>query len=369
MGYFLVPRSQGCSGASSESTHVFCLTLTQYTDGMFGPIVLHAPNETAMTGNQYDDDYTFMLNDMYNTQSDALTWRFEALGSGLDGNPGDEPSPDGGCVVSTISIVSLLTITLRMINGVSQAKCAYIPASNSVQPERRKRAGITPPATSLAQRQVFGDSTVYPVSNYCGNESMDNWNVTWEGVKTYRIRLINSGELSQVWEVDNMEADHSNGVLGTFVNTEFSIDSHPLTVIEADGTSVEPYTVSSVDIGVAQRYSVLVTLNQTAGAYYIRNTIATDQLRYTSLDFNDTTLGVLRYDGVDANLMPAASPPPALSGAASFDASTLVPADVIDAQAPTSQVFVQFGMQYTSNNQHYSECSSISNLGLLLTDS
>ena len=49
-----------------------------------------------MTGNKYDDDYTMMLNDMYNTQGSALLWRFEALGSGLDGNPGDEPSPDGG---------------------------------------------------------------------------------------------------------------------------------------------------------------------------------------------------------------------------------------------------------------------------------
>lgn len=63
---------------------------------MYGPIVLHAPNETAMTGNKYDDDYMMMLNDMYNTQGSALLWRFEALGSGLDGNPGDEPSPDGG---------------------------------------------------------------------------------------------------------------------------------------------------------------------------------------------------------------------------------------------------------------------------------
>ena len=68
----------------------------QSTDGLYGPVIWHAPNETAMTANHYDDDYTFMINDMYNSQGAALTWRFEALGTGLDGNPGDEPGPDGG---------------------------------------------------------------------------------------------------------------------------------------------------------------------------------------------------------------------------------------------------------------------------------
>ena len=166
------------------------------------------------------------------------------------------------------------------------------------------------------------------------NESTTHWNVTWEQGKTYRIRLINSG---------------------TFVNTQFSIDSHPLTVIEADGTSVVPFTVDSVTLGVAQRYSVLVTLNQTAGAYWIRNVLATDQLRYTAADFNETTLGVLRYQGIDSNAMPADQPAPSLSGVGSFDQTSLVPADVIDAPAATTQMFVQFGMQYASNNQHYSE--------------
>lgn len=217
-----------------------------------------------------------------------------------------------------------------MINGVSQSTCAYIPASNTVQPERRRVRRDN----ELEERVVYGDLPVYDETNYCGNESTTYWNVTWEQGKTYRIRLVNSG---------------------TFVNTQFSIDSHPLTVIEADGTSVQPFTVDSVTLGVAQRYSVLVTLNQTAGAYWIRNVLATDQLRYTAPNFNETTLGVLRYSGVDPNVMPEDQPAPDLSGVEAFDQDLLVPADVIDASPPTSQVFVQFGMQYASNNQHYSK--------------
>lgn len=69
---------------------------TQYSDGMYGPLVFHSPVETAMTSNGYQDDWTVMLSELYNTQGAALEWRYKALGTGLTGHPGDEPSPDGG---------------------------------------------------------------------------------------------------------------------------------------------------------------------------------------------------------------------------------------------------------------------------------
>lgn len=67
--------------------------------------------------------------------------------------------------------------------------------------------------------------------------------------KTYRLRIINSGSL---------------------VAEQFSVDNHLLTVVEADGTAVEPVVASSVFPVIAQRYSVLITTNQTAGAYWVR---------------------------------------------------------------------------------------------------
>lgn len=60
--------------------------------------------------------------------------------------------------------------------------------------------------------------------------------------KTYRVRLINCG---------------------IFADMDFTIDQHPLTVIEADGTNVKPVTVETINIAVAQRYSVLITTNAT----------------------------------------------------------------------------------------------------------
>ena len=57
---------------------------------------------------------------------------------------------------------------------------------------------------------------------------------------------------------------------GSFVAMQFSVDSHTLEVVEADGTAVRPVAVSSVAVAVAQRYSVLLKTNQTAGAYWVR---------------------------------------------------------------------------------------------------
>ncbi|KIJ37210.1 multicopper oxidase [Sphaerobolus stellatus SS14] len=97
--------------------------------------------------------------------------------------------------------------------------------------------------------------------------------------KTYRIRLVNAGSLADI---------------------RFSIDNHPLTVIEADGTLIEPTTVAGVSLAVAQRYSVIVHANATAntnGLYWMRSTLLTDMFTYTEPGQNIDIRGVIRYTG------------------------------------------------------------------------
>ncbi|KIX04862.1 uncharacterized protein Z518_05733 [Rhinocladiella mackenziei CBS 650.93] len=65
--------------------------------------------------------------------------------------------------------------------------------------------------------------------------------------KRYRYRLINTG---------------------AFATFEFSIDNHPLSIIEADGTAIEPLLVHRLEIGVAQRYSVVINANQSSATNY-----------------------------------------------------------------------------------------------------
>ena len=50
----------------------------------------------------------------------------------------------------------------------------------------------------------------------------------------------------------------------------FTIDGHAMTVIETDGVETEPLVVDSLAVYAGQRYSVVVTANQTSGNYWIR---------------------------------------------------------------------------------------------------
>lgn len=57
---------------------------------------------------------------------------------------------------------------------------------------------------------------------------------------------------------------------GSFAIFQFSIDNHSLSVIEADGTVVQPTSIHRLEIAVAQRYSVIFHANQTASNYWMR---------------------------------------------------------------------------------------------------
>ena len=94
--------------------------------------------------------------------------------------------------------------------------------------------------------------------------------------KTYRLRLVNSG---------------------SFPAIRFSVDSHPLTLIEADGTLLAPTRVSGVILAAAQRYSVLLYANQTSvnGTFWMRATIQSDMFLYDQLGQNVDIRGVIRY--------------------------------------------------------------------------
>ncbi|KAM5532459.1 hypothetical protein V8D89_013875 [Ganoderma adspersum] len=77
----------------------------------------------------------------------------------------------------------------------------------------------------------------------------------------------------------------------------FSIDGHELTVIEADGVETHPVTVNAVQIFAAQRYSFVVTANQTIDNYWIRANPNLGTLGFAG----GINSAILRYDG--ANLV------------------------------------------------------------------
>uniref|UniRef100_A0A7S1UUP5 Laccase n=1 Tax=Grammatophora oceanica TaxID=210454 RepID=A0A7S1UUP5_9STRA len=92
--------------------------------------------------------------------------------------------------------------------------------------------------------------------------------------KTYRIRIVNSASL---------------------IMFNVAIQGHNFTVVEAEGTHLEPFETDNLDISPGQRYSILLTADQPAGSYLIET---------TARERNVDAVGraVLVYSGTDPEL-------------------------------------------------------------------
>ncbi|POY75890.1 hypothetical protein BMF94_0973 [Rhodotorula taiwanensis] len=161
-----------------------------------------------------------------------------------------------------------------------------------------------------------------------GNYTSAYSNYTLGSNSTYRLRLANTG---------------------SFAAASFSVDDHPLIVVEADGVLVEPYQVSSLTIDVAQRYSVLLRTNQTAGAYWMRYTVSQDAFTYTENGGSYDIRGVLRY-GVGASALPVDSATGADLSLQSMDTSRLVPAEAQNPPPANNFYTFSLSMQNTADN-------------------
>ncbi|CAG8460539.1 867_t:CDS:2 [Cetraspora pellucida] len=82
----------------------------------------------------------------------------------------------------------------------------------------------------------------------------------------------------------------------------FSIDEHPLTLIEVDGHLIKEVTIKTIPINTAQRYSVILNANKPVKNYYIRAklTVCTpfnNQTLNYNYTLNPNVVGILKYDG------------------------------------------------------------------------
>ncbi|KAH9998721.1 laccase [Russula vinacea] len=77
----------------------------------------------------------------------------------------------------------------------------------------------------------------------------------------------------------------------------FSIDGHQMTVIEADGTNVQPLVVDSLEIFVGARCPKLVTADQPVANYWIRALPDPTSGLYNFSDTNN--VAVLHYEGAE----------------------------------------------------------------------
>jgi FtsP/CotA-like multicopper oxidase with cupredoxin domain len=187
--------------------------------------------------------------------------------------------------------------------------------------------------------------------------------------KRYRIRIINGGG---------------------FAEFDFSIDGHPLKVIEADGTTVEPLDLEVVRMANGQRYSVIVDMNKGSGlqkTFWVRGSINPfcfdgsnpflDMELRAVLAYPDATQKILANGGVvPQGMMPTTDKSHQLDGTVScieLDRSLLVPAIPQAAPDPDRLIYIDATFQIRDyrislayfNDTTYKQLNGTSTLNLL----
>ncbi|KAF8474377.1 laccase [Russula ochroleuca] len=132
----------------------------------------------------------------------------------------------------------------------------------------------------------------------------------------------------------------------------FSIDGHQMTVIEADGTSLQPLVVDSLEIFAGQRYSVVVTANQPVANYWIRALPEPTSGLYNFSDFNN--VAVLHYEGAengDPSVDPSVNVPQSKLPLVETNLHPLVPTPVPGKPVPGG-ADININLDVAINNAH-----------------
>ncbi|KAJ6603261.1 laccase 2 precursor [Mycena vulgaris] len=130
------------------------------------------------------------------------------------------------------------------------------------------------PASTLGLVPTLISTLINGLGRYAGGPTSQLTVISVTAGQRYRMRLI------------SMSCDP---------NFIFTIDGHTMTIIEADSVNTEPLTVDSIQIYAGQRYSFILTADQTVDNYWVR-TVANGG---TAGFDNGINSAILRYVGAD----------------------------------------------------------------------
>ncbi|POS76161.1 multicopper oxidase [Diaporthe helianthi] len=219
----------------------------QYSDGLYGPIVVRG------CGGEGDGDGREMVEMVPATDAERIiflgenyhAYAGELAGHYLAASSPWEPNEAG---------VEPLSDNL-LLNGQNTFDCSVVSTTFNSTYQHKS----TPECTG---------GKVYTTSIKAGT--------------TMRLRLINHSSYLSYW---------------------FSIDSHPLTIVEIDGVEVEPIVSQGVHVNIGQRYSVIISATEKVGDYTIRSSLEKDCFlpysTYTSSGLESIgyeARGILRYE-------------------------------------------------------------------------
>ncbi|CAN9188688.1 unnamed protein product [Alternaria alternata] len=174
--------------------------------------------------------------------NDVKTYEFQATEYGTTWYHSHFSHQYGDGVVGTVIVNGPATANYDEDLGVMPItdwyyQTAYQAASIAFQ---NGQAGLGPPV---------GDNILIngTAKNAAGGGAWSN--VKIQAGKRYRLRLVNTA-------VDT--------------NMVVNLDGHPFQVIATDFVPINPYNTTHLQIGIGQRYDVIITANQTAGNYWFR---------------------------------------------------------------------------------------------------
>ncbi|TDZ24116.1 Laccase-1 [Colletotrichum orbiculare MAFF 240422] len=191
----------------------------QVTDGLFGPLIIHDPDEKVPA---VEDEKILMVGDLFHEAGgNLLTQYLSATPPWAPKKPGREPPPDN-----------------VIINGRNTFNCSSASEKDTPAGEHNMKGHNMADMNHNSARD--------PASK-CTWGSLYNTRVK-SGSKS-RLRLINHGTSTPIF---------------------VTVDNHTLEIVEIDGVEVAPIATTRVYMNPGQRYSVIVHATQAAGNYLIR---------------------------------------------------------------------------------------------------
>ncbi|KAI8716741.1 Multicopper oxidase [Fusarium sp. LHS14.1] len=186
----------------------------QNTDGLYGPMIIHDRHEKI---GDIDEDRIVMVGDLYHQPAEELLSQYLSPSPpwSLD-MPGMEPPADN-----------------VLINGHHRSECR-LPTDGA------RDSGIRTGKSGAHSGDDNNPDACVDVSPF---------SIRVNSGATVRLRVINHGTFLPFW---------------------FSVDNHTLEVVEMDGVEIQPLPTTRLFLHPGQRYSAILTANQTEGNYLIR---------------------------------------------------------------------------------------------------
>jgi FtsP/CotA-like multicopper oxidase with cupredoxin domain len=181
------------------------------------------------------------------------------------------------------------------------------------------------PDSGLIQGTNYFNCSSYDEDNgyECSNSSRQLF--SFQQNKRYRLRFINTS---------------------AFTPFSISVDNHTLDIVEVDGTAVNPYPIHRFEIATAERYSAILTLNQsTSTNYWFRASMNTNCYAAVNPVLDPNVLAVLTYTNSTS------TPTDSQDWADAYDLvcqdlnSTLLIPSVVE-QAPTADVLYELQFSF-----------------------